>query len=797
MKYLSILCASLLVLASPIFSSSFAQVAQQAQPGILFQNVRIFDGKSSTLSAVSNVLIKGNRIEKISTSQIPSAATGTVTVIDGRGMTLMPGLIDNHWHSMMVRPTPPVLLTADVGYLNLLAGADATATLMRGFTTVRDLGGPSFGLKRAIDEGVISGPRIFPSGAIITVTSGHGDFRMPFEVPRSLGATQSRGEQLGAAMIADSPDEVRVRVREQLMLGASQIKLTAGGGVASPHSPLDATTFTEAELRAAVEAAENWGTYVAVHAYTPASIQRAIAAGVKCIDHGHLMDEPTAKLIADKGIWLSMQALPDELAEAFPPGSFERAKAMEVFAGTDRTYLLAKKYKIKTAFGTDILFSPRLAPRHGELLTKLVRWYTPAEVLSMATGTNAQLLLMSGKRNPYPGKLGVVEEDAFADLLLVKGDPLANIKLIEDPTNNFVVIMKDGKVYKNTLAVAQTALGQSANPDMHNSRNSLDWATTYQGTTPCADCPGIKTILTLSQNGTYLLSTQYIDRDKTPSLFRGKFTWDKNGSVITLDNKGGSRRFRVGEGQLTQLSADGTGSSVAVLTESTAVPTPAGSAQTLEGNRWTLTSATTSQNNTIEMTKERPVVFTFEEGMLNVQGPCNLLSGSFSGGGSTSLVVGPMRSTRRACEPAVMSAESKLAAMLAGPLQVVLNSKGSRQLRLVSAAKETLFFDGEATPESVYGPGKIIFLEIAARRVSCNNPTSGETTCLQMRERQFDEKGLLSGTPGAWRPLYEKIEGFTHIEGHRNVVRLKSFTRPGSESNLYVLDLIVETETVN
>jgi imidazolonepropionase-like amidohydrolase len=235
---------------------------------------------------------------------------------------------------------------------------------MRGFTTVRDMGGPAFGLKRAIDDGTVAGPRIFPSGAVITVTGGHGDFRQPFELPRTLGAPQSRGEQLGAAMIADSPDEVRVRVREQLMLGASQIKLTAGGGVASPHSPLDVTTFTEAELRAAVEAAEDWGTYVTVHAYTPTSIQRAIAAGVKCIEHGHLMDEPTARLIAEKGVWLSTQAFPDEMADAFPPGSSERDKAMEVFAGTDRTIALAKKYKIKTAFGTDIIFSHALAQLH-------------------------------------------------------------------------------------------------------------------------------------------------------------------------------------------------------------------------------------------------------------------------------------------------------------------------------------------------------------------------------------------------------------------------------------------------
>jgi imidazolonepropionase-like amidohydrolase len=322
---------------------------------------------------------------------------------------------------------------------------------MRGFTTVRDMGGPTFGLKRAIDEGTVVGPRIFPSGAIITVTSGHGDFRQPFELPRTLGGPESRGEQIGAAMIADSPDEVRVRVREQLLQGASQIKLTAGGGVASPNSPLDASTFTEEELRAAVEAAENWGTYVAVHAYTPVSIRRAITAGVKCIEHGHLMDESTAKLIAEKGIWLSTQAFPDQLADAFPPGSVERAKAMEVFAGTDRTFQLAKKYRIKTAFGTDVLFSHALAQRHGELLTKLVQWYTPAETLVMATGTNAELLQLSGKRNPYPGKLGLVEEGALADLLLVDGDPIADIKLLEDPEKNLLVIMKDGRIYKNAL----------------------------------------------------------------------------------------------------------------------------------------------------------------------------------------------------------------------------------------------------------------------------------------------------------------------------------------------------------
>ena len=420
-----------------LFGLLFAGLALSAQAprqGVtLFQNVRIFDGTSDKLSELSNVLVRGNKIEKISTTPIPTDRRADTKLIDGAGRTLMPGLIDAHWHMILVRPTVAEAINGDLGYLILVAGAEAKDTLMRGFTTVRDLGGPTFALKRAIDEGVVIGPRIYPSGAMITITGGHGDFRKPSELPRVIGAPQSRTEQIGGSMIADGPDEVRVRVREQLMLGATQIKLTAGGGVASPHSPLDVSTFTEPELRAAVEAAENWGTYVTVHAYTPAAIQRAIAAGVKCIEHGQLMDDRTARLIADQGVWLCIQPFPEEIADAFPPGSQERAKAEEVVAGTDRAYELAKKYQLKTAFGTDVLFSRSLAQQQGALLAKLVRWYTPAETLCMATSVNAELLTMSGLRNPYPGKLGVVKEGALADLLLVDGDPIAHIELIADP----------------------------------------------------------------------------------------------------------------------------------------------------------------------------------------------------------------------------------------------------------------------------------------------------------------------------------------------------------------------------
>jgi imidazolonepropionase-like amidohydrolase len=270
------------------------------------------------------------------------------------------------------------------------------------------------------------------------------------DLPRSPGGPLSALEKTGGSNIADTPDEVRMRAREQLFQGASQVKLVGGGGVSSPRSPLDMSTFSEAELRAGVEAAEDRNTYAAVHAYAPATVQRAIAAGARCIEHAHLMDEATAKLMADKGIWLSIQPfLTDEDTGVLTGPS--RIAQLQVFAGTNNAYNLAKKYKIKTAFGSDMLFSEKLAARQGTMLTHLTKWYSNAEILTMATATNAELLGLSGPRNPYPGKLGVVEENALADLLLVDGNPIENIRLIEDPAKSLLVIMKDGRIYKNAI----------------------------------------------------------------------------------------------------------------------------------------------------------------------------------------------------------------------------------------------------------------------------------------------------------------------------------------------------------
>lgn len=426
------------------------QSMETQQNVILFRNVRVFDGTSDHLSGSTNVLVHGNLIQKISSDPIP--ADGATLVVEGDGRTLMPGLIDAHWHTMMASLPMSALMTADVGDINFAAAHQADATLMRGFTSVRDLSGPAFSLKRAIDSGIVKGPRIWPSGAMISQTGGHGDFRMPYEVPAERHAPLTRSEVLGAGVIADGPDEVRKRVREQLMLGASQIKLAAGGGVSSNYDPIDVSQYTEDEFRAAVEAAENWGTYVTVHAYTPRAIQAAIRGGVKVIDHGQLLDEATAKLMAEKGVWLSAQAFIDN-EYANPQAGDRREKQLQVFAGTDAAIALAKKYKLKVAWGTDMLFDPKMTENQGAILATMTRWYKPVDVLRMATSGNAELLSLSGPRTPYQGKLGVVEEGALADLLLVEGNPIEDIEILADPAKNFRVIMKDGSVFKNTLTL--------------------------------------------------------------------------------------------------------------------------------------------------------------------------------------------------------------------------------------------------------------------------------------------------------------------------------------------------------
>ncbi|OJY87915.1 MAG: hydrolase [Sphingobacteriales bacterium 40-81] len=421
--------------------------AQQEQK-ILLENVRVFNGRSQAVSTPVNVLISGNIIQTISAA--PVAVEAEVTKINGGGRTLIPGLIDVHVHMVFGALTMQDMMLPDLSESFILekAGASAHKTLLRGFTSVRDAGGPIFPLKAAIDGGKLSGPRIWPSGATISQTAGHGDFRTPAERSRRFFGEPSRAEKYGATFIADGRDEVLTAVRENLRFGASQIKLMAGGGTSSAYDPIDVTQYTLDEMKAAVEAAEDWGTYVTVHAYTPRAVQRAIAAGVKCIEHGQLLDEPTLKLIAEKKIWLSLQNLVEDTPDMDPQ---RRAKRKPVIEGQAKIWPLAKKYKIKLAWGTDFLFEPELNEQQNAYILRLQKWFTNAEILKMVTHDNAQLLQLSGLRSPYPGKLGVVEKGALADLILVDGNPLQDLSLIADPANKFLVIIKNGKVEKNLL----------------------------------------------------------------------------------------------------------------------------------------------------------------------------------------------------------------------------------------------------------------------------------------------------------------------------------------------------------
>ncbi|MCH8569569.1 MAG: amidohydrolase family protein [Balneolales bacterium] len=435
-----------------VFLAAFWPVsdANAQQSGVLFSNVNVFDGENHELLRGYNVLVVGNKIHTVSRRSISVPNDVSVTRIDGEGRTLMPGLIDAHYHAALTALPLMAAMTADPGYTHIAMGQQAQKTLMRGFTTVRDASGPVFGLKRAIDEGLIPGPRIYPSGAMVSQTAGHGDFRLPHEVPRTPNSPLSHTETQGVSVIADGVDEVLRRVREQLMMGASQIKLAGGGGVSSLYDPLDASQYTFDEIRAAVDAAEAWGTYVMIHAYTPRAVQMAIRAGVKSIEHGQLLDEETVIMMAENDVWWSLQPfLDDEFAN--PQTGPNRVKQLMVARGTEQAFELARKHNVNVAWGTDMLFNPAAVVNQGAHLAKMAVWYTPAELLVMATSNNARLLKLSGERNPYPGDLGVVKEGALADLILVDGNPLENIDLIRDPDSNFVIIMKNGRIYKNTL----------------------------------------------------------------------------------------------------------------------------------------------------------------------------------------------------------------------------------------------------------------------------------------------------------------------------------------------------------
>jgi len=360
-----------------------------------------------------------------------------------------------------------------------------------------------------------------------------------------------------------------------------------------------------------------------------------------------------------------------------------------------------------------------------------------------------------------------------------------------------------------SAAAQQSAAGapQAQPADMHNSRNSLDWAGTYEGVLPCADCAGSKTRLTLNRDDSYRLVTQAHGSRNAEKSVSGVFTWQPSGNAITLDERGGRQEFSVGEGRLTLLrpKSGASQSSAANPVLTLAAPHSGDLEQQLGRYRWTLVAATDANNRRIAglpAGQDHPVVLSFDGSRLSVQGPCNRLVAGYQFTAANQLTVIGGASTKMACDPALMQADSALFNLLAKPLHVQMTRRqdASAQLQLVSPGNGTLNFTGEPTPESLYGAGTTVFLEIAPETAACPNPPSPNTRCLQYRERHYDEQGLAVGTPGEWKPLTVNIQGFTHREGVRNVLRVKQFQQPasagGAASNLYVLDLVVESEIV-
>ncbi|MDZ8276617.1 amidohydrolase family protein [Microbacterium aquimaris] len=415
---------------------------------MILRNVRVFDGVSDQAQDGMDVLVEGSHIVGVSSS--PVAGSDGAIEIDAQGRFLMPGLSDAHVHLMGNANSMVEFLQGPTGALYGNTIAEAKRMLLRGFTTVRDMGGDTAPVKSLIDRGVFEGPRIFPSQAMISQTSGHADFAFVYDTPEEFGGKPSRTEDIHFTRVADGVPRVLAAVREQLRQGASQIKLTLGGGAASMYDPLNTLQYTPDEIKAAVQAASDYGTYVATHVYTPAGIARAIDAGVASIEHGHLADEETVKRIADAGVWLSMQPFAE--ADHHYPDPVRAAKNTEICEGTNQVYEWARKYSVKTAWGTDLLLEPQAAPRQSEMAARLGEFYSNAEALKMLTSGNAALFELAGERNTYRGgKLGVIAEGGWADMILVDGDPLQDISLIGDPDTNFKMIIKGGAVVKNDL----------------------------------------------------------------------------------------------------------------------------------------------------------------------------------------------------------------------------------------------------------------------------------------------------------------------------------------------------------
>ena len=413
-----------------------------AQPAVLFKNVRVFDGVDATLLK-ANVLVEGDRIAKISSRPIDTAE-GT-RIIEGNNRILSPGFIDLHAHLTLQAPKDETDLHPWA--VGAIAGKAAEHYLMSGFTSIRDAGGTHPDIARIIERGAIEGPRVFPSGAVITQTSGHGDFRDRDDPhPRLNGCGSDHYLGHGSSVIADGVPQWLAAVRENLKHGATQIKIMGGGGVASDYDPIHTLQPSPEEIRAAVQAAGDWGTYVLAHSYTSEAVQRLVNNGVKVIEHGLLIDDETARLCAEKGVVISTQVAIFSMGDDLPGMSEEnRRKMRQVQAGQDNLMALIRKHNLKMGFGTDFVFGSYT--RVGEEFSARKRYFTPAEIMRQATSESAEIIRMAGKLIRYE-RFGEIREGWLADLVLIEGDPFNDISILENAADSLAVIMKAGRIVK-------------------------------------------------------------------------------------------------------------------------------------------------------------------------------------------------------------------------------------------------------------------------------------------------------------------------------------------------------------
>jgi imidazolonepropionase-like amidohydrolase len=412
-------------------------------PGTIIRNARLLDTDAGALRPGASLRVEGDRIAEVAEDGRELRGGADVDVIDAGGRVLMPGLIDAHVHAALTTVDLAAMVRRSPSWVAIETKFILEGMLRRGFTTVRDAGGLDAGISSALDRGLIKGPRVFRSGRVISQTGGHGDLEPASHHPQ-LCACAIRTTAF--SHIADGADAVRRAVREELKAGAHHIKIMAGGGVATPYDPIDMVQYTADEMRAAAEEASARRTYVSAHAYIPESIARAVTAGVRTIEHGNLIDDAAARMMAERGAYLVPTLVTyDQIAELGKSLKFPEESLRKLGDVLDRgleAVDIALRAGVKVGFGTDLLGETHPAQSKEFLLRAKAQ--NNADVLRAATIVNAEIV-------QQPGKLGVLAPGAFADLLLVDGNPLDDLAVLTGQGERLALIMRGGAVCKNAL----------------------------------------------------------------------------------------------------------------------------------------------------------------------------------------------------------------------------------------------------------------------------------------------------------------------------------------------------------